>query len=385
MVCSTLDGGYSKPVFSLLLDRGASISDLDSEGRSCLHLCLQCAGGINRFEQEPEGLIYLVAEGANIWARDHAGRSVSHVVYSRAVQFGSSDADRRLGSYRRDLWDLVLAANGYDVSKVRGDIRRVGWHPTKRYTRTDFRRLWAGREHLCPYPEDLNDARSDDGTRGEIVEAEEGDDEASHFAHGSQGAYSSDADQSDADNLDVDDPDADDTDADDTDVDDPDVDDPDVGSEIDSDSDDSDANSDSSDKIQAGIKCCKVCKMSHIGGAVPQCCHCGWSSSCRDPNCGYCSVRNDLPDTSMMREEISPDLQEEDCAMPEAPSHADPTAEVWAFGANHVRFDLPDHLGTGTEIQHWLGELPRPDETRGDGSHGYSMPVIELDNPWVDD
>jgi len=32
---------------------------------------------------------------------------------------------------------------------------------TKRYSRAHFRQLWEGREHLCPYPEDLEDAGSD--------------------------------------------------------------------------------------------------------------------------------------------------------------------------------------------------------------------------------
>jgi hypothetical protein len=135
--------------------------------------------------------------------------------------------------------------------------------------------------------------------------------------------------------------------------------------------------------MQDRIKRCKVCKTGHAGG-VFQCCHCGWSFGCRDPNCGYCNVQNDLADPSMMRGEASPDPQEEDYAMPEAPSNADPTAEVWAFRANSVRFDSPDHLGPGTEIQHWRGEIPSLDETRGDGAHDCTIPLIELDNPWED-
>ncbi|KAK3900087.1 hypothetical protein C8A05DRAFT_17566, partial [Staphylotrichum tortipilum] len=112
-------------------------------------------------------VIFLVSRGADVWATDCTGRSVSHVVYSPTV------TDKYLGSYRRDLWDLALAANGYDVLKVRGNTRRVSHF---NYTRAHFRQLWAGREHLCHYPEDLEDTASDEDQE-EAVEDEDGSSE----------------------------------------------------------------------------------------------------------------------------------------------------------------------------------------------------------------
>ena len=106
--------------------------------------------------RERDALIVLLNEGADVRAIDDLGRSVSHVVYDDMPN------DALHGSYRRDLWDAVLAICGYNVLEIRGDFRRVGRYARQRkyggrhsYTKQDFRSLWNGWEEKCPYPEDL--------------------------------------------------------------------------------------------------------------------------------------------------------------------------------------------------------------------------------------
>lgn len=359
IACSNGNGGYSKPVFSFLLDRGANVSDLGPEGQSCLHVCLGMANNEWDLEREPEALIFLVAKGADIWARDRAGRSVSHVVYS---DWGK---DSWLGSYRRDLWDLVLTASGYNALEVRGHARRVGWYPREghynsRYTRARFRRLWAGREHLCPYPEDLEDTRSDDalGTEKEV--------EAPDFPRGSQGETSGthghQHEDSDVGDSDVEDSGAEDSGAEDSDA----------------------GSSDMKCPIHGDMtEWCGPCSKFQLAG--PECRDCGWSFGCRDPNCG---CRDDSEDSLEMGGEASPGPQEEDCAMPEAPS-PDPAADVcmWsgALRTDSILTHSPDHLSAGMDVRLWLGDTHRVDgmETQGTGRHS-SIPLIEMDNPWED-
>ncbi len=284
---------YSKQVFSFLLDRGANVSDLDSACRSCLHLCLKTAGGSDRIEKQLEALICLIERGADVWARDHAGQSVSHVVYS--LDFFSYS----FGSYRRDLWDLVLTASGYDVLKVLGNFRRVGWYPkTEHYSRTHFRRLWEGREHLCPYPEDLEDTGSD-GTHQFNLHAEN----SNSNVDGSNSSSSKRTESNDEDER----------------------------------------------KRRMRRMRCVRCKMRHTGG--PECSRCGWSFGCRDSHCRHCN-----PDHSgnslRMTGESSPELQDEASVISEAlPS--DSTAEAWpgALQAESSPFihSPPDHLSVGVE------------------------------------
>ncbi len=235
--------------------------------------------------------------------------------------------------------------------EIRGNIRRVGWYPTgtkspdKEYTRGHFRRLWAGREHLCPYPEDLEDPMPDN-TQERVVEVEDREDEASDCAHGGQETSCSDADDSKADNSDAD--------------------------------DSSETESSDEDESQR----CERCKRRQIGGL--QCSGCGWPVGCQDPNCRWC---NDSADSVISSGEASTDAQEEDGAMPEAPSPDPPTAEVWpgAFRADPIPFTTPGHAFGLAETRSWLGEVPSlaDIETGGGGAHS-SIPFIELDNPWED-
>lgn len=315
---------HSKRVFSFLLDRGADISDLDPTGQSCLHLCLKAKVSLRNIKEEREGLIYLIERGANVWARDRAGRSVSHVVYS------TSYVDDRRGSFRRDLWDLVLTASGYNVLEVRGNIRRVGWYPETKggYSRADFRQLWKGREHLCPYPEDLEDPGWD-------------------LAH----LFDPRAEKSSNDKSNVDNPD-----------------------------------SNSSDMTESGDEGESErrvrCEMCLTGG--PECRRCGWSFGCRDPNCGYCS---DSDDGLILTGESGSDLQEEDHEVLEA-LLPDSTTEAWPRAPraeSNPFLRAPDHVSVGMGIQHWARDVQNLDdlETQGRGFQS-SIPVIEMDNPWAD-
>lgn len=166
-----------KPILALLLENGAKITEVDDLGQGCLHYYLmhldrstdQRNGNISviseeRVKHDREALVYLIEKGADVQATDNLGFSVSHKVYTYPLD--RSDLRRRVryGSYSRDIWDFALVICGYDVFAIRGRFRRVGWY-TPYYTTDNFRKLWQGCEHLCPYAEDLEgDMR--DGTGG---------------------------------------------------------------------------------------------------------------------------------------------------------------------------------------------------------------------------
>jgi hypothetical protein len=99
-------------------------------------------------------LKFLISKGANPFAVDNEGMSVSDYAYNKRY-----DQYRFLGSYRGDLWDAALAQSGLDLPETRqNQPRRPNYTtPDKRgacYQRKDFTRLWEGCEDLCPYYDD---------------------------------------------------------------------------------------------------------------------------------------------------------------------------------------------------------------------------------------
>lgn len=85
-----------------------------------------------------------------MYATDYYGRSVSHIAYSESCW----DRYKGLGTYRGDLWDAVLDACNYDISKFRSEYPRKEQYG-ENYSRQDFELLWKGREHRCPYLGDV--------------------------------------------------------------------------------------------------------------------------------------------------------------------------------------------------------------------------------------
>ncbi|KAK9415363.1 hypothetical protein SUNI508_10553 [Seiridium unicorne] len=138
--------GYFADAVSFLLRRGASVHDRDVYGRTCLHVALGGARGARRLQEEFTCLTALLNAGADVRATNYSGRSVSEVAYTGPSVYFSEDH----GGYFGDFWDAVLATCGYNPLDFRAGHPRMARFTTA-YTPEHFRRLWDGREHLCPY------------------------------------------------------------------------------------------------------------------------------------------------------------------------------------------------------------------------------------------
>ncbi|KAK0652665.1 hypothetical protein B0T16DRAFT_490474 [Cercophora newfieldiana] len=134
---------YSVEAFSYLIDAGADINARDSTNATCLHLAIENAK--RPHSDELDVLCYLVHRGADVNAVTAEGMSVSDVAYNPS----STDIVYKLGSYRGDLWDAVLARTGHNPAAAPNDRQPKQF--TASYIRADFEALWNGQEHLCPY------------------------------------------------------------------------------------------------------------------------------------------------------------------------------------------------------------------------------------------
>ncbi|KAI1278884.1 ankyrin [Xylaria sp. FL0933] len=139
-----------KRKISLFLERGADITMRDSLGRSCLHICfshLHRSAPSTFISTQLEGIIYLLDNGADAYACDYQGVSVSEVAYEKRSLSNS------VGSMLGDLWDSALHSCGYDIAKFRQHHQRRAAY-TRLYERKDFITLWSGKPHECPYLDD---------------------------------------------------------------------------------------------------------------------------------------------------------------------------------------------------------------------------------------
>ncbi|KAI1148321.1 ankyrin repeat-containing domain protein [Nemania diffusa] len=132
------------------LNRGCRTDDRISIG-TCLHMFFR-----SRIHRPSElgwqkALIRLVHCGADVYAVDDWGKSVSEMAYAKLVCHELNNYD--LGSYRGDLWDSVLHACNYSIAEFRAICPRVARY-THDYTREDFEKLWEDRESSCPYWDD---------------------------------------------------------------------------------------------------------------------------------------------------------------------------------------------------------------------------------------
>ncbi|KAJ4303059.1 hypothetical protein N0V90_001950 [Kalmusia sp. IMI 367209] len=130
--------------------RGADVNARTSCAENCLSIALLSLD-MDIFveqdivvEQDIDIMILLIERGADIFARDISGRSIFDQVYEC-----HHDGWYSFGGYKGDLWDAVLSRCGYTELMRQPDERSR--HYTKKYTPEHFRRLWKGREHLCPY------------------------------------------------------------------------------------------------------------------------------------------------------------------------------------------------------------------------------------------
>jgi hypothetical protein len=134
--------GFCKDTMQTLLDMGADIQARDNRSMTCLHICflnLNLHGNISR---EFEVIRLLLERGADPRAANIWGITVSHYAYRHG------DVD--YGSYSGDLWDSALQSCEYNIAEFRAKYPRKEKY-TKKYRRKDFKLLWRGREHLCPY------------------------------------------------------------------------------------------------------------------------------------------------------------------------------------------------------------------------------------------
>lgn len=129
-----------------------------------------------------DALDYLARNGADPLAVDHAGRTVSNVVYYAHRTRGEA-------SFVGDVWDRVLAGSGFDVASFRREYgprraRYATW-----YTRGHFESIWEGCADLCPYYHSdeeplLNPISSIVGDGDAEIEASEDGDERSPLGDG---------------------------------------------------------------------------------------------------------------------------------------------------------------------------------------------------------
>lgn len=158
---------------SFLLSKGCRIGEVDNNGFNCLHVFFSDADppalkdNDDILRLRPGGkdlrdsLVYIVRQGADVYATDRLGRSVSEFAYSETCWSTAAE----LGSYCGDLWDAVLDLCGYDISQFRKGYPRRAMY-TNEYSREDFERLWKGREGRCPYWDDEDWCSPEDAEHG---------------------------------------------------------------------------------------------------------------------------------------------------------------------------------------------------------------------------
>lgn len=132
--------------------------DRDFCGRTCLHHCVSSHWENGRLNFDSSswihkhftGIVLLIQHGADVYAEDYSGRSVSDVAYRYGLSY---ELREKLGYPNEDVWDCALAVCGYNILDFRQHRCRKA-HYGQIYKRQDFEKLWDGHEHLCPYYDD---------------------------------------------------------------------------------------------------------------------------------------------------------------------------------------------------------------------------------------
>ncbi|KAI0434841.1 hypothetical protein F5Y09DRAFT_337237 [Xylaria sp. FL1042] len=138
---------YFTENISLFLELGADITMRDSLGRSCLHICFRHLRHLDVITLD--GVIHLLNNGADPYARDNEGVSVSEVAYENRSLYSRN----YMGSMLGDIWDYALHSCGYDIAEFRRHHQRKAGY-TSYYGRRDFVSLWHDKIYECPYWDD---------------------------------------------------------------------------------------------------------------------------------------------------------------------------------------------------------------------------------------
>ncbi|KAK4206654.1 hypothetical protein QBC37DRAFT_458128 [Rhypophila decipiens] len=214
---------YSVDALSLLVSRGANLNDRDSAGNTCLHLIMdgirsgssfchlldESMDATDYLEEVRAAAVYLIDQGADVWAENNQGVSISKMSYC-------------MNGVREYLWDLILADSGYEIAMMRKDCGYIGrwrrYHAEEsrsgrslgeQFTLDVFKALWWGDERLCPYyekvlhfglaerkddeddeeddeeehDEDVDDAQEDDLDSDSDYPDDSNDDDDDHHTH----------------------------------------------------------------------------------------------------------------------------------------------------------------------------------------------------------
>ena len=135
----------------LLLRRGASVHDRNELGNTCLHECLcfidrsVLHDGVSNTRN---AIIYLIQQGADVFAKNNCGLSVSDIAYTT---YGDTMFEMR---FREEIWDCALVSCGYDITDFRRPFRPAHYFRSCRFTSVHFQELWADAEALRPAYED---------------------------------------------------------------------------------------------------------------------------------------------------------------------------------------------------------------------------------------
>ncbi|KAI0540429.1 ankyrin repeat-containing domain protein [Xylaria digitata] len=126
------------------LDAGANVHLRNNSGQSCLHICLQNArthlkASHDLIRSQFHAIKLLIERGADVYAVDKFGKSVSGSVYADMIS-----------GFAGGLWDSVLQSCGYGIAEFRKNYKRSASYD-ENYSRRGFEVLWEGREDQCPY------------------------------------------------------------------------------------------------------------------------------------------------------------------------------------------------------------------------------------------
>ena len=164
---------YTIETCSFMVSRGADLSTRDFWGLTCVDICIRSiksrhplrarGGGGNAkdameyLQQVRHSLVYLIQHGAkpsvNLIQHD-----TNRLVYPPPAL---SPYEDNVGGH---LWDIILADCGFDIATFR--TAKYTWRPCRvqrtkwgtlaeLYTKEDFMALWKGKEHLCPYYDEV--------------------------------------------------------------------------------------------------------------------------------------------------------------------------------------------------------------------------------------
>ena len=149
-VCESLR--FNLEGVKLLLRRGASVHDRDKNGNTCLHECLKYTqDSIQHYSVSDtrNAIIYLIQQGADVFAKNNCGLSVSDIAY--AIYDDDTIFENRL---REETWDCALVSCGYNITDFRRPFPPANYFRPCRFTSVYFQELWADAEALRPVYDD---------------------------------------------------------------------------------------------------------------------------------------------------------------------------------------------------------------------------------------